>query len=397
MGTDPLFKYSLNFKVFTFAGIVLTVLITLSALAIRFGFTYISIYWWIISIIVIFGISLVLFLRYVTYPLENISKQILLLLVGKKYENILPKSNDEIGVVTHFFNTVTDKIKSLSDDLSKGKRMSSELDVAKRIQRDVFPKESPENIVGLDIVAKTKSSSEIGGDCFDFVEQEDDTLVYIGDVTGHGVPASLVMMIVNTVIRTLAKQKISPKDILDKTNFALKEKIATNHYMSLTMLHWKNLEQKMSYIGAGHEYILHYSAKDKKVNTIKSGGIALKMIPDISKILKETEIDFREGDVILLYTDGITEAKNKQGQMYGLERLTTALAQHAYRKAPDIFDKVTEDYSKFLGPNPRQIDDVTMIIIKNIGQHEEAKKIVLSIKTSEELPMIDQAKAWGWD
>jgi serine phosphatase RsbU (regulator of sigma subunit) len=83
--------------------------------------------------------------------------------------------------------------------------------------------------------------------------------------------------------------------------------------MTLVMLRWQNNKQKLSFIGAGHEYILHYSMREKTVHAIKSEGVALKMVLNISKILKETPIDFQEGDVVLLYTDGITEAKTIMG------------------------------------------------------------------------------------
>ena len=95
--------------------------------------------------------------------------------------------------------------------------------------------------------------------------------------------------------------------------------------------------------------------------------------------------------------DEIIEAKNKTGEMYGIERLKTSLLQNAYRKADDVFNKVTDDFSKFLGVNHRQEDDITMIVIKNIGQHQENRKIVLSIKTGEDQVAVDTGKSWDWE
>ncbi len=396
MKKDPLFTYSLNFKVFTFVGVILFLAIVLIGIAIRFDITDVSIYWVIYSFLFIFGINLTLFLIFVTFPLENISKQILALLTGKRFTKIPPIRNDEIGVITHFFNTVTERVKDLSGDIAKGKRMSSELRDAADIQADVFPKSIPDDILGLDIIAKSRSSSEVGGDCFDFIKSGEDTLIYIGDVTGHGVPASLIMMIVSTQIETLASQNIPPKDIIIKTNKTLKKKISSNHFMSLLMLRWQNRKQKMSYIGAGHEYILHYSLMNKTVSAIKAGGIALKMVPDVSKIVKEEEIDFREGDAVLIYTDGIIEARNKESKMYGVERLRSIFLQNAYRKAPDIFDKITEDFSTFLGENHKQEDDITMIVIKNIGQHSRDSHINFSINTDERDEIVS-SKVWSWE
>lgn len=393
---NPLFKYSLNYKVFLVSAGILGVLIFFTALAIRLGITQVSIYFWLLSLIAIFGVCLYLFVHYVTFPLEKISKEILAILTGKTYKRLPPERNDEIGVITHFFNTVVERIKGISADLNEGKRMSSELALAAQIQEDVLPKKTPENIIGLDIIAKTKASSEVGGDCFDFIQQNNDTMIYIGDVTGHGVPAGLVMMLVSTTIRALLQENVSAKDVLIKTNQLLKEKISSNHFMSLVMLRWQNDKQRMSFIGAGHEYILHYSQRDRKVNAIKSEGIALKMIPNISKILKETEIDFQEGDAILLYTDGITEAKNHQGEMYDLSRLKAVFLQNAYKKASDIFDGITDDFSKFLGKDYKQEDDITMIAVKNVGPFGQSRKIQISINAHEE--KTDFAKeTWDWN
>ena len=395
MKNNPLFRYSLNFKVFTFTAVLLSLLLIATGFAIRFDVTQVSIFFWILSIFIVFAVALGFFLHFVTFPLERISQEILQLLTGKSYKKVPPFRNDEIGVISHFFNTVIERVKDLADDISEGKRMSDELALAAQIQTDVLPKDTPDNIIGLDIIAKTRASSEVGGDCFDFLKQKNDTLIYIGDVTGHGVPAGLIMMLVSTTIRALVQEKLTAKQVLSKTNTILTEKISSNHFMSLVALRWQNDKQKMSFLGAGHEYILHYSMKDKKVHAIKSEGIALKMIPNIDKILKETDIDFQEGDSILLYTDGIIEARNHQDEMYGLERLRNAFLQNAYKKASDIFDNVTSDFSRFLGKNHVQQDDITMIVIKNIGQFGQSKKVQLTINATEE-SKVSQGEIWDW-
>jgi serine phosphatase RsbU (regulator of sigma subunit) len=396
MNTSPLFKQTITYKVFVLTGVLLVFFFLFGGILIRFF--DIPVFHVILLIVgfSLFAVALLyLFVWYVSKPLEAIAVQILNLLTGKKYEKIPPMRNDEIGVVTHFFNTVSDKIQDLSSELSAGKRMAGELELASKIQSQVLPKSAPDNILGLEIVAASKASSEIGGDSFDFISSGDNTLMYIGDVTGHGVPAGLVMMVVSTTVRLLAQEGMSPKNIISKTNAILKEKITTNHFMSFVMLQWNNRQQKMSFIGAGHEYILHYSKKENKVHAIKSGGIALKMIPDISAILQEKDIYFEEGDALCLYTDGITEAKNKKGEMYDLSRLQMVFLQHATKKPSIIFDKITEDFSAFLGPDPHQEDDITLIIIKNIGQHEQTQKVELRVQDATKEKIY--SKFWNWD
>lgn len=259
--------------------------------------------------------------------MENISREVKALLTGKRYNRIIPTTIDEIGIFTHFFNEITLNLEKVSTDLKEGKRMSSELDIASQIQNDVLPKEAPE-INGLDIVAKTRSAAEVGGDCFDFMQKNKNFYVYIGDVTGHGVPAGLVMIMVDTLMHAWSQTAKNTEEILIQINHFLYQRMSAQRFMTLVMLRWNAVEQKMYYTGAGHEHVLVYKIKDQSVEAIRSGGIALRMIPDISAIVKEKEVNMEEGDVIVLYTDGITEAKNKNGEMYGLERFKTSLKKH---------------------------------------------------------------------
>jgi hypothetical protein len=395
----PFFRYSINYKVSIFLGVFFLFLIVFVGVITRyFNINNYYLYFIIGFFVLIFLLTLFLFVYYVSLPLEKISTQILALMTGKPYFKVPPQRNDELGVIAHFFNTVTDRITDLSEDITTGKRMASELELAAKIQGDVLPKSIPDNIIGLDIVAASKASSEVGGDSFDFIPyNNDNTLIYIGDVTGHGVPAGLIMMLVSTTVRVLAKENLPPKEIIAKTNAILREKISSNHFMSFVMLNWNNMKQKLSYIGAGHEYILHYSKKEQKVNRIKSGGIALKMIPDISKILQEKSIDFQEGDVILLYTDGITEAKNNENIMYEIENLEDSFLRSAHRSAKDIFEMVTKDFSNFLGYNHEQADDITLIVMKNIGQHQEKQKVDIKVNINEQGVIENSKKMWGWE
>lgn len=149
-------------------------------------------------------VILLAFLFDVVVPMNRVAKQVRNLLTGKNYQRLQPTTIDEIGMFTHFFNEITQDLEKISYDVKERRRMSSELDIAAQIQRDVLPKVAPDS-PGLDIVAKTRSAAEVGGDCFDFIPSPDgnQTFIYIGDVTGHGVPAGLVMMMVDTLINSM--------------------------------------------------------------------------------------------------------------------------------------------------------------------------------------------------
>lgn len=214
-------------------------------------------------------------------------------------------------------------------------------------------------------------------------------------MTGHGVPAGLVMIMVDTLMHAYAEKASTAEEILVRINHFLHQRMSSQRFMTLLMLRWDEAKQQMFFTGAGHEHLLVYRAKEKRVEAIRSGGIALRMIPDISNIVKEKFVTFEEEDVIMLYTDGITEAKNPDGEMYGLERFVASLQKHGYHSSSEkIFDLLTKDFSRFVGEY-MQTDDITMIVIKNTGQTEKKHHIKLTVNADEERT-FQKTKAWDW-
>ncbi len=328
----------------------------------------------------VFAGVLVLFLFYyllvsyfdVVRPLKTILTQMKALLTGKKYQRIYTKRMDEIGVVAHFFNEVTKSFEKVSMDIREGKRMLSELEIASQLQSDILPPESPD-VTGLEIVAKTRPAVELGGDSFDFITRGDNTFIYVGDVTGHGVPAALVMTMVNTLIHTFVDVYDNAYDVLVNTNKQLKNRIKSTMFMTLLMLRWNRMSQQMTFVGAGHEHLIIYRASNSKCEIVQSGGIALGMVPDNSQLIKEKEVPLSEGDVIILYSDGLTEGRNMAGEMYTLDRLIEAIERFAPQYGPaGIVHHVALDYSRF-SENHIQEDDVTLIAVQYVGVNGKSK------------------------
>lgn len=347
------------------------------------------------------GVLLLIFFVFVWnifIPLSRVVKQVTNLLTGKSFKRITPSTIDEVGVFTHFFNEITQDLEKISYDVKERRRMSSELDIASNIQRDVLPKEAPE-APGLDVVAKTRSAAEVGGDTFDFLTSADgnQVFIYIGDVTGHGVPSGLIMMMVDTIVTAMVYQGVaSGQELIAHTNYLLHPRISSRLFMTSVMLRWDKPNQQMYYTGAGHEHILVYRKSKEKVESIPSGGIALGMIPDVSKIVQEKPISLEIGDSILLFSDGITEAKNQTGEMYGLEKLQKTFRRNGYKPSAEaIFDGLTKDFSDFVGEYV-QIDDITMIVIKYMGKDFASQKVKLTV-SKEEGQGATKSKKWNWD
>jgi serine phosphatase RsbU (regulator of sigma subunit) len=385
---------SLTKKALFIFSLLLGILVVVSIILFRTNVKDISIGLFLGILLAILVLLLLLFLFDVVSPIARVAKQVNNLLTGNQYQRLEPTTIDEIGMFTHFFNEITRDLEKISYDIKERRRMSSELDIAAQIQKDVLPKQAPDS-PGLDIVAKTRSAAEVGGDSFDFIPSNDgnQTYIYIGDVTGHGVPSGLVMMMVDTIINSIISMGVySSKDIIINTNKLLSPRINSRLFMTMVMLRWDAALQKMYYTGAGHEHILLYKAKTEKVEAFRSGGIALGMIPDNSKIAVEKEINLEIGDAIVLYSDGLTEAKNKIGQMFTVERMIASLQKHGYLPSSEsIFDHITNDFANFVGEYV-QIDDTTMIVIKYVGK-EKSTKTKLNIAAEE---VARQKKIWNW-
>jgi len=320
-----------------------------------------------IALIAFFLLSILALRQILHTPLRKILVEMKLLLTGKNFRRIYTTRVDEIGILGHFFNEITTSLGKIGNDLKEHKRISEELNLAQKIQHDLIPREAPE-IPHLEITAKTKSAAKIGGDSFDFLPRENQSFFYIGDVTGHGIPAGLVMIMVDTLIGTFAEMSENARDLLVNVNRFLKPRLQPNMFMTMVMLRWQHEEKKMHFAGGGHEYILHYKALEKKCESIMSGGIAIGMLPDVSAVIKEQEIDFREGDFIVLYSDGITECKNVSGEQFGLDRLIKSIETKANEatSTKELFDHVAQEVTIFVEDHIQE-DDMSLIVVKHVA------------------------------
>jgi len=325
------------------------------------------------SLAVIGGLTLltaIIVSSLINKPLKTITKQMKLLLTGRAYKKITTNRVDEIGVIAQFFNEITENLQTISKKLREGRRMSSELEIASSIQKAILPNKNPD-IPNLEVVAKTRPAVEVGGDSFDFIQRKDITYLYVGDVTGHGSPAALVMMMVNTLLHTYSEMYSSLYDIIVNTNRILKPRIKSTMFMTMIMLKWDRIESKMTYVGAGHEYILIYRSKTGTIEAKPAGGVALGMVPNNSKLVKEQEIKLEDGDMIILYTDGITEARNDKGEMYGIDRFKETIRKYATQYGPEGVTRHTSvDFSQYVG-NAEQEDDITLMVIRYTKQEKE--------------------------
>lgn len=276
------------------------------------------------------------------------------------------RTHDETKLLGDAFNKMAGDLKKSIAAKIYQERVAHELEIAAEIQKRIIPKGDPK-IEGLDVAAGLIPATEIGGDMYDFLPIKDRVLMYVGDVTGHGVPAGIMGSIANALFYGYSGERDLKKIILN-VNKVMKAKSMANMFMTLCLTEWDLKEKKLRYINAGHEQIIHYKAKEKRTEVISSRGIALGMVTDISKLVTVDEMDFQVGDVVVLYSDGIPEAWKNEKEYYGMDKLVFAVQNFCLHldTALGIKEAILSDVEQFV-QGYAQMDDITVMVLKRIA------------------------------
>lgn len=247
-------------------------------------------------------------------------------------------------------------------DLRVKERISQELEVASRIQKTILPK-NINNIFGLQIANYFEPAKEVGGDYYDYTVKDDENLsITIADVSGKGVPAAFLMALGRSILKTLERQKQSPADNLINLNQIIYPDITED--MFITMLH-SNFNYKtkiLTYSNAGHNPLIVYRAETDKIELHFVKGVAIGFMQGYK--YKQGEIKLEKGDIVLYYTDGITEAENPNKELFGIERLKKVIYDNKFNDVDTIKENILNEINIFRRDYP-QVDDLTFVVIKN--------------------------------
>jgi sigma-B regulation protein RsbU (phosphoserine phosphatase) len=243
----------------------------------------------------------------------------------------------------------------------------SEMELARRMQTSLLPG-TGKKLNGFEVVARMIPAKEVGGDYYDIIEQSGDRgWVSVGDVSGHGFDSGLVMMMAQTSMLSTVNRSpdARPVQVIASVNQVIRENIArlgSDHYMTISVL----LLQDSSVTVAGkHQDLIVYRAALNRTEVIPTEGTWLGLCDDISSETSERRIDLDEGDIILLFTDGVSESLNKEGNLFGQARLEEAVNRCADLAPARILDKIFEEVKAF---QDEQLDDMTLIVIKKSFQ-----------------------------
>ncbi|MBT4937092.1 SpoIIE family protein phosphatase [Candidatus Peregrinibacteria bacterium] len=259
------------------------------------------------------------------------------------------------------------------DETIKKDLQNKEMEIAQNVQAKLIPKIDSNILPGIESSVKTLSCSELSGDVYDFITQDkNESIFYLGDVTGHGTAAGLVMTMINVLTHTIVARSKNIASILITLNREIKPKLANNMFTTMIMCKWNAPLRKFSFAGAGHEYILHYHAKTKEIEKIRTGGIAIGMLADISKIVKEQELFLENDDIVMLYTDGLDEAWDVSGKnRYSLSRLEKDLKETVHLPSVnEMSDTIFKRVETYQG-GKALTDDMTLMLFKRSATRDE--------------------------
>ena len=245
------------------------------------------------------------------------------------------------------------------------KRLDHDLEIARDIQRILLPAEAPA-INGFQISGINVPARQVSGDYFDYIHVDDERLgVAIADVSGKGVPASLIMAICRSVLRAEAVRNPSPADVLRKVNRQLYPDIKEDMFISMAYLILDHERNGITLARAGHDAPLLYRQESQTVTPVKSPGMVVGI--DSGNVFDRLTADFairlERDDCLVLYTDGVTETLNSEGDEYGVDRMMQSVRASANDGAQAIVKRIIEDVREFTGSVP-QNDDITVIAIR---------------------------------
>ncbi|MDD5655297.1 MAG: PP2C family protein-serine/threonine phosphatase, partial [Candidatus Omnitrophica bacterium] len=242
--------------------------------------------------------------------------------------------------------------------------LKQEMELGREIQLALLPKTSPE-IEGLKVYGLMMAAKEIGGDYYDFVSipAKQALAVVIGDVSGKGVGAGLLMSMVKATIHTLSQEEDSPRHILIRTNQMLHQNIGAQKFMTLLYFIWHPQNKMLTYSSAGHEHIIIYRTAKLAMEIVQSGGFMLGMIPSIDNFLEDHDIELHPQDKVILYTDGVTEARNPVEELFTLKRLTDIVFKYGHKPAEELLGIIKQEVYSFIGTRD-QYDDITLVVME---------------------------------
>ncbi|WP_445248109.1 SpoIIE family protein phosphatase [Microcoleus sp. OTE_8_concoct_300] len=274
-------------------------------------------------------------------------------------EDKVKQRTAELATANHEIITLNERLKE--DNL----RMGAELDIVRQMQQMILPNPEELEIEGLDIAGYMEAADEVGGDYYDVLNTDGVVTLGIGDVTGHGLESGILMLMAQTAVRTLKEiRETDPVRFLDALNRTLYKNVQRmNSEKSLTLAILNYSEGWVSISGQHEEtLIVRNGGQVERMDTMDL-GLPIALHDDIAEFISHISIELQLGDGIVLYTDGIPEAKDINKKQYGVEQMCEVISQNWHLSAQEIKQAVIDDLRGHIGTQ-KVFDDITLLVVK---------------------------------
>jgi len=307
-------------------------------------------------------------------PIKSLSEGAVIIGSGNLDYKININRNDELGYLANEFNNMTKRLKIAQDSLIEKERYEEQLEIARQIQENLLPNKFP-SLSEIEISAFYKAAKGVGGDYYDIIHIPENKQLFsiIADVSGKGVPAALVMVMIRTIFYSTAKADLEPNQILKSINSGVIGRLTADKFATVFTFNYNYSTGTLEYSNAAHNPLILFKADTKKIFELDTEGVPVGIDEDVSFEMKKIKLN--TNDIIVLNTDGITEAMNLKNELFRPERLKDLIMKNYNLSANELKDLIINEVNKFVGDAP-QHDDMTLVIfkIKNIPKLSVSEK-----------------------
>ena len=315
---------------------------------------------------ILFGIVGAIFMATITIrPIKVLAEGANIIGSGRLDYKIHIKAQDEIGLLSDEFNRMTERLLGYQKRMEEKAKLDEQLEIARNIQQSLIPQTGIESD-RVSIGGYYKAAAGVGGDYYDFIQIDGGRYgLIMSDVAGKGVPASLMMIMIRTVFKSLVQSGVSePGRLVTLMNSTLASDISSDRFATLLFGVYNQENRSFRYTNAGYGPLLVYKRARNKCFLVNppQGSVPVGVMPDVDYV-EEKPIKLDPGDSVFLFTDGIHEARNERKEEYGMGRLSSVIPGFADKDSKEISNLIIQNVVEFMG-GAEQYDDMTLSVMK---------------------------------
>jgi sigma-B regulation protein RsbU (phosphoserine phosphatase) len=316
----------------------------------------------IVALALAVGIGVALSSR-LSEPVDRLVAFVQGVAAGKLDARAEPVGPVELRVLAGEMNRMVGELKESRQQMVAKERLEKEMEISSRIQTSILPRKV--EVPGLEVAARMIPATEVGGDYYDVFPAPGGCFIGVGDVAGHGLTSGLIMLMVQSVIAGLGRKDpdAPPREIVRVLNAVLfdniRHRLGNDEHVTFSLLRYRR-DGRVVFAGA-HEEIVICRAATGKCELVSTPGPWLGAMADVGQVTEDSELLLSDGDVMVLYTDGVTETMDKGGEQFGIERLMAAVEGRRTEPVEKIRDAILDQVAQF---GAQQDDDVTLLIVR---------------------------------